>query len=361
MTGKTDQPQATPEAEAVARPTTTESTAGAAPAVLQQALSEIGAELSNFEQSAAAAMRQMQQRLESLSQQLEASEKQVAEKLAAANQAAEQAERAKQQALTQLAERSSDGDASSGEPSAAEVPTGIAVDSAAADDPRKVVEPAIEQSPPPATAGPAPATAAHASMPPHLMSGEAPDAAAPVGPQAAEPAAPAPRAMPARAVLPAVAAPAVASPAASNYAFERAVLGEALAADPGLSAERGELIHGLLSGDDDASALAGQLLIFSAASSERMPQLLRDVGEAYYAWRPYLGHDPFRDALIQHIRARCEEAGVGNTIELVRPGDRFDHTRHNSKARGVEIDDVYGWVVLRDNGKVYTKASVSTK
>jgi hypothetical protein len=65
--------------------------------------------------------------------------------------------------------------------------------------------------------------------------------------------------------------------------------------------------------------------------------------------------------LIAHLTECCEAAGVSNTIELVRPGDRYDHTRHNSKQRGVEIDGVFGWIVLRDNGKVYTKASVAVK
>jgi hypothetical protein len=143
--------------------------------------------------------------------------------------------------------------------------------------------------------------------------------------------------------------------------MERVVFGASLAADRMFAADRAGLMQGLEEDDPAAIGLVGQLMIFSAASSERMPQLLKDVGEAYYAWRPESGRDVFRDALIAHLADRCEEAGVNNTIELVRPGDRFDHTRHNSKQRGVEVDDVFGWIVLRDNGKVYTKASVSVK
>ena len=52
---------------------------------------------------------------------------------------------------------------------------------------------------------------------------------------------------------------------------------------------------------------------------------------------------------------------MSNTIELVHPGERFDSTRHNASQRGVEITQVLGWIVLRDNGKVYTKASVAVK
>jgi hypothetical protein len=35
--------------------------------------------------------------------------------------------------------------------------------------------------------------------------------------------------------------------------------------------------------------------------------------------------------------------------------------RHNAAERGVEVADVFGWVVLRDNGKVYSKANVSLR
>ena len=52
---------------------------------------------------------------------------------------------------------------------------------------------------------------------------------------------------------------------------------------------------------------------------------------------------------------------MSNTIELVHPGQRFDSMRHNAAERGVEITQVFGWIVLRDNGKVYTKASVAVK
>jgi hypothetical protein len=143
--------------------------------------------------------------------------------------------------------------------------------------------------------------------------------------------------------------------------WQRIVFGESLAADMAFAADRANLLRGLEEQDAAAVGLIGQLMIFNAAPAERMPQLLKDVGEAYYTWRPHTGRDDFRDALIAVLGERCEAAGVGNTIELVRPGDRFDAMRHNSKQRGVEIVDVFGWVVLRDNGKVYTKASVAVK
>jgi hypothetical protein len=67
------------------------------------------------------------------------------------------------------------------------------------------------------------------------------------------------------------------------------------------------------------------------------------------------------EALVACLHRRCEAAGIGNSIELVYPGERFDSARHNATSRGVEITEVHGWIVLRDNGRVYMKASVSVR
>lgn len=132
---------------------------------------------------------------------------------------------------------------------------------------------------------------------------------------------------------------------------------EAFVHDPG------ELFRDLSTGEKPAKELVGQLLLFGAAPADRMPQLLKDVGEAYYRWRPWTGDDAdaMRDDLMHWLAARCQAAGVTNTIELVHPGDRFDPSRHNANQRGNQIVDVHGWVVLRDNGRVYTKASVTVR
>ena len=104
-------------------------------------------------------------------------------------------------------------------------------------------------------------------------------------------------------------------------------------------------------------------MVFRGSPPDRLPGLLKEVGEAYYRWQPLASHndDPFRDELAAWLQRKCDEAGNPNTIELVRPGDRYDNRRHHAKQRGVEVDQVRGWVVLRENGKVYTKASVTVK
>ena len=145
--------------------------------------------------------------------------------------------------------------------------------------------------------------------------------------------------------------------------WQRAILGRALAEQPGLESERQQLFAALLGGEPAACGLAGQLLVFQSASAERMPPLLKDIGEAYYRWQPKSRPQPsvFEQALVRALQRTCEAAGIANTIELVGPGERFDSTRHNASMRGVEITEVHGWVVLRDNGKVYTKAAVSVR
>jgi len=153
------------------------------------------------------------------------------------------------------------------------------------------------------------------------------------------------------------------SPPQKTAAWENAILGPDLAADSRLAFKRQELIDGMLAGDAGARWLAGQLLTFQSAPAERLPQLLKEIGEAYYRWQPKTapGTNPFEDALVRWLQKRCEAAGISNTIELVHPGERFDASRHNASSRGVEITAAHGWIVLRDNGKVYTKAAVAVK
>jgi hypothetical protein len=153
-----------------------------------------------------------------------------------------------------------------------------------------------------------------------------------------------------------------AMPATSDE-WLRAILGPMLAKEPALESERQELVKGILSDHAGACSLAGQLLVFQAAAPEKMPTLLKDIGEAYYRWQPKrtAGDRPLETALAAWLQRACDNAGISNSITLVHPGERFDSARHTAAGRGVEITDVFGWVVLRDNGKVYTKAGVAVK
>lgn len=145
--------------------------------------------------------------------------------------------------------------------------------------------------------------------------------------------------------------------------WKEIILGVELCQDPSIAEARARLFRGVLNEDDSAKALAGQMLLVQAASPDRLPPLMKDVGEAYYRWRPKTPGvaDPFETALAGYLKRRCDAGGLGNTIELVIVGDRFDIARHNAAERGATITAVHGWVVLRDNGKVYTKANVSVK
>ena len=132
---------------------------------------------------------------------------------------------------------------------------------------------------------------------------------------------------------------------------------------PELAGMRQQFLMDVLRNHAGAVALAGQLFLFHSSPVERLPQLLKEIGEAYYRWQPKSqpGESPVEKALAAWLQKACEDAGIHNTIELVHPGERFDAARHNAASRGVEISEVYGWIVLRDNGKVYTKAAVAVR
>jgi len=156
--------------------------------------------------------------------------------------------------------------------------------------------------------------------------------------------------------------PPVATPA-GMIDWQYALLGSDLAETAGLEIHRQQLLEGVLQGNEGACALVGQLLTFRSAMTDKMPPLLKDLGEAYYRWSPKTrpGSDPMETALAEWLKETMQDAGIANTIEVVHPGERFDSTRHNAATRGVEITEVRGWIVLRDNGKVYTKASVAVQ
>jgi hypothetical protein len=145
--------------------------------------------------------------------------------------------------------------------------------------------------------------------------------------------------------------------------WQVALLGGELAHNPALNLDKNQLLGGVLNGDPGACALVGSLLLFRSAAADKMPPLLKDIGEAFYRWQPKTSNRPseMEKSLAAWLMRACEQAGMANTIELVNPGERFDSLRHNASRPGVEITQVLGWIVLRDNGKVYTKASVAVK
>lgn len=141
-------------------------------------------------------------------------------------------------------------------------------------------------------------------------------------------------------------------------------MGEALFADPALSAPLAGLEERVLSSDPETVLLVGHLAVFRLSPPDRKPALLKDIGEAYYRCfpKPRDRIDPFEEAVARWLQEHCEAAGLPNSIEIVHPGERFDAARHASVERGgVEIVRVLGWVVLRDAGRVYSKASVQTR
>lgn len=200
---------------------------------------------------------------------------------------------------------------------------------------------ASTKSPPPAAAVPVPSTAPPVTTPPP------PAPEVPVVVQTRPPAA-----QPVAVPIP------VSGAGGGNWS--QIIFGDALGTVPGISHLSGILLSDVYDSDNDAVNMLGNLLTLRSATAERKPKLLKDVGEAFYLWKP-MGEAALRDGLIAWIHSLLDEAGIANRIELVQAGDRYDMQRHNSRERGVEVVDVCGWVVLRENGKVYSKANVSAR
>jgi len=142
--------------------------------------------------------------------------------------------------------------------------------------------------------------------------------------------------------------------------WSQIVFGKQLSVDPAVSYLSGTLLADVHAGDNDAVGLMGHLMDFRSAAVERKPRMLKDIGESFYRWKP-TDDATLRDALIVWLHAVLDSIEIGNRIAIVQVGDRYDMQRHNAKERGVEVSDVFGWIVLRENGKVYSKASVSVR
>lgn len=157
--------------------------------------------------------------------------------------------------------------------------------------------------------------------------------------------------------------PAASGPTSQTDTLQQLVFGGQRSGDPALDQSRRELLDGVLRGQDKAIGLAARLMLVHAVSSEELMPLLKETGEAYYRWRPKRldEHDPLESSLVEALGKRIAAVGLRNSIELVRPGDRYDATRHLSSDRGVEVSEVRGWAVLRDNGKPLTKALVGLR
>ncbi|MCH5372879.1 MAG: hypothetical protein JJ992_02795 [Planctomycetes bacterium] len=184
-----------------------------------------------------------------------------------------------------------------------------------------------------------------------------------------------PVAQPSVAALPPRAAPVAAAPqakprverpeaiavtGADGRDWSRILFGEHLRADPSITHLSGSLLGDVYAGDTGAIALAGQLMTFRTGTAEQKARLLKDVGEAFYNWKPQ-GDEPLLEPLITWVHAELDDVSLGNRIMVVQVGDRYDMQRHNARQSGVEVAEVYGWIVLRDNGKVFSKANVALK
>ena len=145
-------------------------------------------------------------------------------------------------------------------------------------------------------------------------------------------------------------------------AWQEAVFGPDLTRDERIKPQRQTLIEAVLRSDPAALGLAGHLMVFQSASPDRIPNLLKDLGEAYYRWRPRkLETDLLEQTLVDWLGRKSDAAGLRNRLELVDPGCRFNSAKHRTAGTGVEVVEVQGWVVLRADGVVFHKAGVTVR
>ena len=241
------------------------------------------------------------------------------------------------------------------------VPAAVNREPAPPPEPRPAVEPKTE--PPlvaptctPPTATPTPAQPPSAVLPPvahpiPTASSRIP-AASPVPPVAQT----VPVASPAQPTRPG----SIPVTAGTGGNWSQIIFGDQMKVDPGIGSLSGALLSEVQATVDDALGMLGYLLAFRSADQERKPKLLKELGEAFYLWKPD-GNSRLLTPLINWVHAILDRAGINNRIDLVQVGDRYDMQRHNAKERGAEVSAVAGWVVLRDNGKVYSKANVSVR
>lgn len=144
----------------------------------------------------------------------------------------------------------------------------------------------------------------------------------------------------------------------------RVILGEQLSDDQGVAEARDRLLEDALAMNQDAVGLAARLMLAQSAPRDALPPLMKELGEAYYRWNPKTtsSDDPVELALIGWLHKRLSSEGLRNRIDIVRVGDQFDASRHQAATGpGIEVAQVCGWVVLRDNGRPLSKAKVALK
>ena len=157
--------------------------------------------------------------------------------------------------------------------------------------------------------------------------------------------------------------PASAGPAVGGD-WQEALLGGELAHNPALNLDKNQLLNGVLSGDPGGLRPGGK----PPAVPRRRGRQDAAAAEGHRRGLLSLAAQDLRTAPANWRRP----SSSGSCGPATRPawptpsswsipGERFDSLRHNASRPGVEITQVLGWIVLRDNGKVYTKASVAVK
>ncbi len=129
---------------------------------------------------------------------------------------------------------------------------------------------------------PMPVPSANVVLPP--MAQPIPAVAGPV--LAASPLPPVAQAMPAAAPAQVARPGSIPVTGGAGGNWSQIIFGDQLKADPSIGAFSGSLLSEVQANVDDAVGMMGYLLAFRSADQERKPKLLKELGEAFYLWKP---------------------------------------------------------------------------
>ena len=145
--------------------------------------------------------------------------------------------------------------------------------------------------------------------------------------------------------------------------LEHSLLGPELAACASLESSRARLFRGVQQGQDSAGSLVGWWLAFRTTAGSERHKILRPLGEALYRW---LGENEADELMAETWVAAtnklCQDFGLRASVERIRLGVRFDPDRHLATGRpGRDVTEVWGWVVVLPDGRVFDKALVTVQ
>lgn len=139
------------------------------------------------------------------------------------------------------------------------------------------------------------------------------------------------------------------------------LMGDALRADKTLTPVWEQLTSQVLVGESTACQLGAFLMLFHRGALEECHKWIQAIGESWYRWAGEENGEA-KQALINWLNQECVRRNVPLRVEEVRSGVRFDSDRHIAVGQpGRDVYGVQGWLVLREDKSIFSKALVDSR